>query len=230
MAIVGNLSEFPLPEVLLLIGSRTGCLRIYDVPELMPMELDLSEGQTHALRINEYFLTRPAQIVAELSLVVESGEGTFEFFARPIESVEREDLFPVSQMVMSLVLHVDEKLARQRALMAPQLFYLLEIPAPQVWLEPGLNQFFQQSRQLLAGGVRAEDLAEFLGEGEEAVRRNLNNLRMLGITKLLETSDVETLRETLLGEEITQKNNEYQFAAEASEILRRSGKLLKLPA
>jgi hypothetical protein len=144
--------------------------------------------------------------------------------------VEREDLFPVSQMVMSLVLHVDEKLARQRALMAPQLFYLLEIPAPQVWLEPGLNQFFQQSRQLLAGGVRAEDLAEFLGEGEEAVRRNLNNLRMLGITKLLETSDVETLRETLLGEEITQKNNEYQFAAEASEILRRSGKLLKLPA
>jgi hypothetical protein len=229
MPIVGNLSEFPLPEVLLLIGGRTGCLLIYDIADLANMEMDLSEGHAHALRINEHFLTHPAQIVAELSLVVESGEGMFRFVARPIESVERDEDFPISQMVMSLVLHVDEKLAKQRALMAPQRFYLLEKPAPPVWLEPILNQFFQQSRQLLAGGVRAEDLAEYLGEHEETVRRNLTNLRMLGVTKIMETSDVESLRETILGEEISQRNHDYQFAAEASDIMRRSGKMLKLP-
>ena len=33
MPIVGNLSEFPLPEVLILIGLRTGRLRLLDVPE-----------------------------------------------------------------------------------------------------------------------------------------------------------------------------------------------------
>ncbi|MCE0522520.1 MAG: DUF4388 domain-containing protein [Methylacidiphilales bacterium] len=229
MPLVGNLSEFPLPEVLLLIGSRTGRLRIYDIPEVSPVEMDVSEGHAHGLHIESYFLTEPAQIVAELSFMVESGEGMFEFAAQPVVSVPREEPLPINELVMLLVLHVDEKLAKQRALLAPQLFYMLETPAPQAEIDPGLNIFYQQSRQLLAGGVRSEDLAEYLGLDQEMVRQNLDSLHQFGFVKLLETSDVETLRETMLQQEISQKSNEFMLAVEASDLIRRSGKLLKIP-
>jgi len=230
MPLVGNLSEFPLPEVLLLIGSRTGRLRVHDIPELPSVEMDLSEGHAHGLHIESHFLTEPAQIVAELSFMVESGEGSFEFSAQPIVSVPRDTPLPISELVMQLVLHVDEKLAKQRALLAPQLFYMLEKSIPQELIDPSLNLFFQQSKQLLAGGVRSEDLAEYLGLDENLVRQSLDSLHQIGFVTLLETSDVGTLRGMMLQQEISQKSNEFQLAVEASDLIRRSGKLLKLPS
>jgi hypothetical protein len=230
MPLVGSLSEFPLPEVLLLIGSRTGRLRLYDAAEFVPMEIDLSEGHAHGLHIGESLLTETRQIVAELSFTVETGDGMFEFSPQPVVSLKRDHPLPISELVMLLVLHVDEKLAKQRALLSPQLFYMLEIPPPEAEIDPDLNLFYQQSRQLLAGGVRSEDLAEYLGLEEALVRLSLDNLHQLGFVKLLETSDVEELREIMLEQEITQKSNDFLHAVEASEQIRRSGKLLKLPS
>jgi len=230
MPLAGDLTEFPLPEVLLLIGSRTGRLRLYDAPGIIPIEMDLVEGHANGLHIGESFLTEKAQIVAELSFLIETGQGLFEFIAEPVMSVRRDEPLPVNELVMLLVLHVDEKLAKQNAVLAPQLFYMLELPPPQIDLDPGLNLFYQQSRQLLAGGVRSEDLAEYLGLPEEAVGLHLYNLHQLGFVKLLETSDVEELREIMLQQEITQKSNDFLLAVEASEMIRRSGKLLKLPS
>ena len=230
MPLVGSLSEFPLPEVLLLIGSRTGRLRIYDVPDILPVEIDLSESQAHGLHIGDYFVTERTQIVAELSFMVETGEGMFEFSAQPVVSVPRDELLPINELVMLLVLHVDEKLAKQRALLAPQLFYMLETPPPETAIDPNLNLFYQQSRQLLAEGVRAEDLADYLGLEQGVVRLNLDKLHQLGFVKLLETSDVEILREMMLEQEISKKSNEFLLAVEASDLIRRSGKLLKLPS
>src|SRR5271169_6325962 len=122
MPIVGNLSEFPLPEVLLLIGSRTGCLRLYDGHEFADVEMDLSEGQAHALRIEEARVTEPKQMVAELSFIIETGSGMFEFSSQPVVSVKRDNPLPISSLVMSLVVHVDERLAKRQAVLAPELF------------------------------------------------------------------------------------------------------------
>ncbi len=228
MPIVGNLSEFPLPEVLLLIGSRTGCLRLYGSDEFTDVEIDLSDGSAHFLRIGQNLVSGREQIVAELSFIIETGEGMFEFYAQSIIPPNSEEALPTNELVMSLVLKVDEKLARRQAVLAPELFYILTTPAPDVLLDSGMRLFFHQSHHLLAGGVRAEDLAEYLGLSNDTVKLNLYNLHEAGLLKLVETTDVATLRKTMLSEEITQKNNDYQLAAEASELIRRSGKLLKL--
>jgi hypothetical protein len=229
MSLVGGLAEFPLPEVLLLIGARTGRLRLFDGREFVPMALDLSECHAHGLRIGETLLTAPAQIIAELSFVVETGDGMFEFAAQPIISVPSEHALAVSELVMQLVLHVDEKLAKRSAVLAPELFYVLDTPQPSVEPDAALKKFFRQSRQLLAGGVRSQDLAEYLGLEDETVRLHLYNLHQLGFVKLIETTDVEALRESILEQEISEKSNEFLIAAEASSIIRRTGKLLKLP-
>jgi hypothetical protein len=191
--------------------------------------MDLSEGQAHALRIEEARVTEPKQMVAELSFIIETGSGMFEFSSQPVVSIKRDNPLPISSLVMSLVVHVDERLAKRQAVLAPELFYVLQKPMPVANLSADLHLFFQQSRQLLSGGVRAEDLAEYLGTGQQLVQLNLYKLHELGIVKLVETSDVESLRKSLIGEEILQKNDEYQFAAEASELIRRSGLLLKMP-
>jgi hypothetical protein len=229
MALVGSLTEFPLPEVLLLIGGRTGRLRLYNAEEFVPMYLDLSESHAHGLQVGDTVLAAPAQIVAELSFVVETGEGMFEFTPQLIISVQREKALPVSELVMQLVLHVDEKLAKRQAVLAPELFYVLETPPPDVVPEDELNLFLAQSRHLLASGVRSQDLAEYLGMNEEVVRLHLYNLHQIGCVKLIETTDVEALRESIVGQEISEKSNEFLRAAEASHIIRQTGRLLKLP-
>ena len=107
---------------------------------------------------------------------------------------------------------------------------MLETPPPGIAIDPDLKQFYQQSRQLLAEGVRSEDLADYLGLDQELVRLNLDNLHQIGFVKLLETSDLETLREMMLEREISQKSDEFLLAVEASDLIRRSGKLLKIPS
>ena len=230
MPIIGSLAEFPLPEVLLLIGGRTGRLRLYDVPEFAVMELDLSDGNAHALHLGGSFLTQPFEIVAELSVIVETGEGMFEFSVQPVESVRRDEPLTVNELVMQLVLHVDEKLARQRALLSPEVYYMLASPAPEIWIDPDLNLFYHKSWQLLASGVRPEDLAEFLNLDHDSVRLNLSYLRQLGLVQLLDGKDVVAMQEKKLEQQISQKSNEFQLAAEASDLIRRSGRLLKLPS
>jgi hypothetical protein len=229
MPLSGDLAEFPLPEVLLLIGSRTGRLRLFDAEEFVPMEIDLSAGFAHGLHIGSTLLLELRQIVAELSFAIETGSGRFEFTSQPIVTVTRDQPLAINELVMQLVLRVDEKLAKHRAVLAPELFYVLVAPVPASELEGDLKSFFLQSRYLLSGGVRSQDLSEYLGIDDEVTRLNLYHLHQLGLVRLIETTDVEALRESMVEQEITEKREDYQLAAEASDIIRRSGRLLKLP-
>lgn len=228
MPLTGNLAEFPLPEVLLLIGGRTGRLRLFDAEEFVPMEIDLSAGHAHGLHIGGKHLTEPNQIVAELSFAVETGGGLFRFDARPIVSVTREQPLGVSELVMQLVLRVDEKLAKHRAVLAPELFYVLSGAAATASLPTDLRLFFRQSRQLLSDGVRSEDLSEYLGLPDETVRLHLYHLHQLGLVRLIETTDVEALRESIIEQEHSEQNLTYELACDTPNVSRHPKKVLQL--
>jgi len=229
MPLTGDLTEFPLPEVLLLIGGRTGRLRLCDSDDFVPMEIDLSEGYAHGLHIGGTHLTDPEQIVAELSYAVETGTGVFEFTPAPIISVERDQPLAINELVMQLVLRVDEKLAKQQAVLGPEQFYILFAPMPSSQLKGDLRRFFVQSRQLLSGGVRSQDLSEYLGIEDEVTRQHLYQLHQLGVVRLVETNDVEALRQGMLEQEISEKSQDYRLAAGTADVVRRSGKLLQMP-
>ncbi len=229
MPIEGNLGEFPLPEVLLFIGTRTGRLCLYDVPEFAEMEIELCEGQAHALHLGGSLLTEKSEIVAELSVIIETGTGRFQFHAQPVEPVEREHPFTVNDLVISLVMHVDVKMSRKRGPISAEHLYVLEDPTPEISIEPNLNLFYQQSLQWLTEGVSTEELAENLDLDNDITQLNLAYLRQLGFVKLIDGDEAAALREQKIESEITEKNSEYQFAAEASDLIMRSGKLWKLP-
>lgn len=207
MALTGTLTEFPLPEVLLLIGGRTGRLRLFGAQEFLPMELDVSQGRAHGLHIGKYYTSSASQITAELSHAVETGQGFFAFAPRPIVSLEHP--LSINELVLQLALRVDEKIARHQAVLAPQLFYVLEPMPPSADLRPDLHRFYIQSRHLLANGVRAEDLAEYLGVNSALVGRQLYDLHQFGFVKLVETDDLETLREMIATDEISEMRPDY---------------------
>ena len=76
MPILGNLSEFPLPEVLLLIGARTGRLRLLDVPEFGILGVDVFNGEVHSIPIwQQNYLTEVADLIEKLSAVVQATGG-----------------------------------------------------------------------------------------------------------------------------------------------------------
>jgi hypothetical protein len=198
MAISGNLSDFPLPEILLLIGRRTGRLRLFNAEEYLPMELDLSEGCAHGLHLNGNVIVEPPQIVAELAYAIETGEGTFEFTPQPVETVARLHPLALTDLALQVVMYVDESQAKHRAVLDPELFYVLVPSRPAGDLRGELKRFFQQSRHLLSGGVRSEDLAEYLGVDEAMARLQLFHLHQLGLVRLVETTDAEDLRRSLI--------------------------------
>jgi hypothetical protein len=227
MPIYGDLNEFPLPEVLLLIGARTGRLLLYDVPESCLMKLDLVEGHAHALHLGGIDLTEEREIIPQLSVIIATGEGLFEFRPQPVVSVQRSQPLPISKLVMLLVLYVDEVLARQSAPLSAEPIYAVQNPIPKIWIDPKLNLFFHQCKNLLAEGASSEAIAAFLGLEKDDVRLNLTYLRQLGFVQLLDQA--EPMREVRMEREISSKSNEFQLAAEASDLIRRTGKLLRYP-
>jgi hypothetical protein len=227
MPISGDLNQFPLPEVLLLIGTRTGRLRLYDVPEFGIMELDLAEGNAEVLHIGGIDLIEHREIVTQLSVIIGTGEGKFEFCPRPVVSFRCAHPLTINKLVMLMVLYVDEVLDRQQALPSDEPIYAVQSPVPEMWIDPNLNLFFDQCKHLLAEGARCEDIAAFLGMKDDDVRLNLTYLRQLGFVQLLDGAAFT--KKIRVEQDVSYKSNEFQIAAEASDLIRRTGKLLKIP-
>jgi hypothetical protein len=227
MPILGNLSEFPLPEVLLLIGARTGRLRLLDVPEFGVLDIDFFNGEVHSLHIGKQTLTEINDLIDKLSAVVQANGGMFEFKMHSVVPVKRPRPLTITQLVMSLVCHVDEQVARQQA--APHYWYVLETPEPEIWIEPELHAFFTAARPSLTTGVYRDQLAEKLKLNPELVHKNLTNLRLLGLIKMIDGAETVPLSGVNVQEKISRKTNDFIRASRATgEIQRITGRLPKI--
>ncbi len=219
MPILGNLSEFPLPEVLLLIGARTGRLRLLDVPEFGILEVDVFNGEVHALHIGDRTLTEIADLIEKLSAVVQAQGGMFEFKMHSVLPVARPRPLTIAQLVMSLVCHVDEQVARLHA--APHHWYMLETPQPEIWIEPELHEFFLAARPSLTTGAYRDELAEQLKLDTGVVHKNLTNLRLLGVIKLVDGAETVPLAGINVPEKISRKSNDFLRASRAAGEIQR---------
>jgi hypothetical protein len=222
MPILGNLSEFPLPEVLLLIGTRTGRLRLLDVPEFGMMEVDFSNGEVQALHLGGQTLTEAQEMVTKLSAVVQAQGGMFEFRLHPVSSVAREQPILVSHLVMSLVYDVDEQLHRQQKAMSPKHWYIIEDCAPDVWIEPELNDFFHHARPYLVPGIHLDELAQLMGLEVSLVHQNLTNLRLLGLIKQIDgETELPESDKVEVHEKVSRMSNDFLRAQRAANEIKK---------
>ncbi|MCE0498785.1 MAG: hypothetical protein LV481_12650 [Methylacidiphilales bacterium] len=127
---------------------------------------------------------------------------------------------------MSLVVQVDVKLAAKRAEFSPDDVYALVTPPPDITIDRGLRFFYDQSRRLLEDGVQSGQLAEELGLDLELVILHLSYLRQLGFVKILGLEDTKNLPTVGINNVLIRKSSGYELAAEASELIVRTGKLI----
>jgi hypothetical protein len=209
MPIVGNLSEFPLPEVLLLIGIRTGRLRLLDVPEYGVLDLDISSGEVQTMHIGGETFTETAKMLDKLSTIVHSQTGMFEFRLAPVSLAPRAQALSIHDLAIQLVCHVDEQAAQKNVVPSVEQRHRLVIPQPEIWVEPELNQFFQDALTHLTDGASQDELANNLGLDPGVVYKHLTHLRLLGLTELIEGEPKEqTLEGPGPNTEVLQKSAE----------------------
>jgi hypothetical protein len=116
MPLVGDLCDFPLPEVLMLIGMRSGRLLIWHVPLFGNLEVDFHEGEVQAMYAGREVIIDVDHMVANLSAVVQMPTCQFEFTTQTVKAVHRDNPVTINNLVMSLVCYVDEQVARQKAI------------------------------------------------------------------------------------------------------------------
>ncbi len=222
MPIVGNLSEFPLPEVLLLIGIRTGRLRLLDVPEFGVLDIDISEGEVQNMHMGASTFNEAGKMLDKLSAIVQSQSGMFEFRLTPVSLVPRAQALSIHDLAIKLVCHVDEQTAQQLVDLTVEQRHRLIIPQPEIWVEPELNQFFQDALPLLTAGVSQDDVARHLGMDPGLVYKHLTHLRLLGLTELLAgKATVQEVEEVKPPQDMLHKSTVFIRAAQIKERIRQ---------
>lgn len=179
MPIFGDFAELPFPEVLAMLGQRGGCLLIGPLPKYGRIELYLQQETLHAIKVNGRFVGDIMQIKYLFGELISAPNGEFEF--AKVEPTQMPNHFelPLQRLVLSSTTLIDE-IGHYRAQFAhPQTQFVLS-GSPNLWLETGLVEFFQQAQPFLTQGCNAEDLAKHLGMSVDQVQLSLYKLRALG--------------------------------------------------
>jgi hypothetical protein len=187
MPIVGNLNEFPLPEVLNLIGTRTGRMQLLDIPEAGVLLMDLWEGHIISLQVAGVYVEDPTEVIRKLSHVVEGGYGMFEFRLMPPEDLRGSLRLALNRVAMDLCFEVDNAIGTTRALIQANPTFVL-ISEHDIWLEPELQAFFNGIRGHLASGIDVKSASRIVGIEPPMAYANFNKLLQLGMVEILKTS------------------------------------------
>jgi hypothetical protein len=184
VAIFGNLTEFPLLEVMGMLEHRCGVLRFEQVGKFSTLELHLNMGVLQGLVVNGRVWRDGFDAKSLLLELAGLRHGSFEFQRLPATSPE---------MYNDLAININEVLLRSASFDDEWNNYKDQIPDPQtrftlageelIWLEGNLQTFWQKVEPLLEYGISLEDLAKRLQMDVRVVQLNFYKLRAVGVVR-----------------------------------------------
>lgn len=179
MAIFGDLSDLPFPEVLSMLGRRTGRLEIV-LPDLSEkIEVHLEQGVLRGVRANGRWLDDPLWVRDRLTALMDAECGCFDFHREEAESLHRSVELSIPQLLLSIAAAVDEISHYRRRFAHPETRFVV-LGREEVWLDQDLYDFLTRAEPRLLAGVNASELAGELGLSIEQVQLNLYKLRSVG--------------------------------------------------
>ena len=179
MAIFGALNELPIPEILTMLGRRSGKLKLWNLESKHRYELHMHEAKLKALYIDQQAVNDIMFVRESMIELIDAEQGSFEFERHPPDSLSQQLDIPVEQLLLSTATAIDEmKAYRQR--FADQRTRFRSVGPVDVWLDDNLYMFWQYSSHLLENGCSAEEVAEHLNMQLDQVQLNLYKLRSLG--------------------------------------------------
>lgn len=175
MAIFGDLSEMSTPEILTILGRRTGKL-LFDLPGETRYELHLCEATLWSLQVDGSLQNELPVIFYHLAILNRARAGRFEFVQTTPSALEHQLDLP-HQALLARDDGGDEAL--HAASPDKRTCFLLQSDSSQAVPE-NLQLFLQQSQALLARGSSAEEVAEALNMSAMRAQIYFQQLRILG--------------------------------------------------
>lgn len=192
MPVLGNLAEFPLPEVLHFIGSRTGRMKLLDIPGADLLELDMHAGYLYALSSGGQELETMEAVIEKLSVVLQAGRGMFEFTVMDEVQVRVGLTIPLQSLAMELAFNVDRMNDESQRLVNPSSRFVL-LQEPQIWLEHDLRQFYHYAKEMIQNQSTLSEIADLLGTETRVVASHMGKLRLLGFVDIAPEPNVAPL-------------------------------------
>jgi len=182
MAIFGNLRDIGLLDLIPLLAHQNG--RLVLIRKEGNLELFLA-GRRVVCAEEDRRVLSPNQLEERLFELVQSGEGSFEFFRdeKPKHTTGCLNL-PVDELVLKLVTLKDELESVRENLPLPDTVFALGNVAL-AYSDPVLAEFLDRAWPHLSEGASARRLAKVLEMPLERVRYLLYKLRSLGAVQPL---------------------------------------------
>ncbi len=187
MAISGDISDLPLPDLLNMIRFRGGLVTLTETQRATEMVLAFSPGYVTGFSIERQVIRVETQVVDRLFAVAAMPVGRFHYEPAPTASMRGSVRIPVDRLALCLVSKVDEVNIAKETLPSPsQVFRLRDEDSVIREIvkhvgEPDLVNFVLESKHLLFTGVSADRLAELHQIGVDVARYYLYKLNLLGI-------------------------------------------------
>lgn len=179
MAIFGNLSDLPLPEILTMVGHKSGCLLLWNLPNNQEYELHIAESCICGVLSGNKSMEDILQIRDLMLHLINSNSGNFEFHKRSAYDLKQNFNIPIEQILLSTAAISDEIDAYRDYFPNQETRFKLA-GCLDIWLDSDLYSFWERSSKLLSEGSSAEEIARQLGLNLERVQLNLYKLRSVG--------------------------------------------------
>lgn len=190
MAIFGDLLELQLPELLNLVGRRTGKLELLEVGKFKRVELHISSQYLKGIVISDELLDDALLVRDKLASVMNETSGTFEFHKVPEIALRGSLSISIPQLLLSIASTSDEIDAYRKSFSHPNTIYKCLTPCD-VWLDEDLYLFFEKAQPFLNSGVDAQVLVDKLGLSLDQVQLYLYKLRSVGKVSPIRAFEVE---------------------------------------
>ena len=182
MAIFGDLADMPTPEVLRMLGSRTGKLLVR--PNLKKQfELHLLEGAIFCFKEDGFSVRDPEDLRRGVTSLLRLQHGGFEFNQVPVPSLEHHiDLSRQAVLELSAALDshpVGAADTAEGSLDPKTRFKFKEVAGQDFEVPDNLRVFLRRAHAQLEAGCSAEELAATLTLHPSVVQLYLLRLRSL---------------------------------------------------
>lgn len=179
MAVFGSLDELPIPEVLTMLGKRSGKLKVWGLPSQRSYDLHIYESRLKGFYVDEQMVSDVIFVRDSMIELINADEGSFEFERHPPDSLAKGLDVPIEQLLLSTATAIDELQAYRQRFADKRTRFRSSGPSD-VWLDENLYEFWHHSASLLEQGASAEEIAMQLAMNIEQVQLNLYKLRSLG--------------------------------------------------
>lgn len=180
MAIFGTFEELPFPDVIGMLGHRSGRLLVTGLPRHVDVTLHIDDTHLLAMHVGPHPVL-DAQHVREIFLELTRAEcGTFEFTRVQPNHLEQHHHLALNKLLLSITAVIDELAHYRSQLPAPDTrFQHLKEPAHT--LDGALQDFFDRAYPDLVFGASAAELAHAQRIHVERAQLYLYKLRALGL-------------------------------------------------